>query len=73
MQQLCTKIEELNISQKIKKILKDNKIITASDLCSYSRLELMELGIKNSGITEITISLQLLGLDIKPKYKSVKK
>lgn len=70
---LCTKIDKLNISKATMDILKNNEIKTAKDLSDCSRIELMELGIEKAGILEVIISLQLLGLNIKPKYKSVLK
>lgn len=72
MQDLCTKIDMLNISKETMDILKNNQVETVKDLCNLTRAELMELGIEKVGISEIIVSLQLLGLDIKPKYKDGK-
>lgn len=71
MKDLCTKIEKLNIGKITINILKNNEIITVKALSNCTRAKLKELGIERVGLMEIIISLQLLGLDIKPKYKSV--
>lgn len=71
MQDLCTKIEKLNIGKVTMNILKNNEIKTVKDLCDCTRVKLIKLGIERAGVIEIMISLQLLGLDIKPNYKRV--
>lgn len=61
-------ITTLNLDKKIIKLLKDNNVNTIYELCKFSRMELSELGMQNSQITDITIALQLLGLDLKKNH-----
>ena len=61
-------ITTLNLDKKIIKLLKDNNVNTVYELCKFSRMELSEIGIQNSQITDITIALQLLGLDLKKNH-----
>lgn len=60
-------IEELALDSKILKILKDNNINTVEDIWVLKRKNLKDFGIKDSDITQITIKLQLYGLDLNKK------
>lgn len=73
MQNSNMRIEELNnIGKETKDILKKENVEIVSDLCDCTRTELVDYGIYNTGINEIHVALQLLGLDIRPTYKSKK-
>lgn len=58
-------INELKLNKNINKILQENNINKVIDLCTYSRLELIDLGLKSTQINDIMVALQLLGLDLK--------
>ena len=60
-------IEELALDSKVLKILKDNNISTIEDIWVLKRKDLKDMGIKDSDITQITIKLQLYGLDLNKK------
>ena len=60
-------IEELALDSKVLKILKDNNINTVEDIWVLKRKDLKDFGIKDSDITQITIKLQLYGLDLNKK------
>ena len=60
-------IEELALNEKILKILKDNNINIVEELWVLKRKDLKDFGIKDSDITQITIKLQLYGLDLNKK------
>ena len=60
-------IEELELDSRILKILKDNNINTVEDIWLLKRKDLKDFGIKDSDITQITIKLQLYGLDLNKK------
>lgn len=60
-------IEELELDSKVLKILKDNNINTVEDIWVLKRKDLKDFGIKDSDITQITIKLQLYGLDLNKK------
>lgn len=64
MKCLEDKIETLNLSKKINKILKDNSIIYIKDLWVLNRKELKSFNLKDSEIKDIIIALQLQGLDL---------
>lgn len=64
MKCLEDKIETLNLSKKINKILKDNSIIYIKDLWILNRKELKSFNLKDSEIKDIIIALQLQGLDL---------
>lgn len=61
-------VETLSLTKGITKTLKDNNINTIYELCKFSRMELSSIGLANSQITDITIALQLLGLDLKKNH-----
>lgn len=58
-------VSELKIKKDVKEILVNNNINTIYDVCTYSRLELSEIGLNNTQVNDIIVSLQLLGLDLK--------
>ena len=60
-------IEELALDSKVLKILKDNNINTVEDIWVLKRQNLKAFGLKDSDITQITIKLQLYGLDLNKK------
>ena len=60
-------IEELELDSKVLKILKENNINTVEDIWVLKRKDLKDFGIKDSDITQITIKLQLYGLDLNKK------
>ena len=60
-------IEELDLNEKVLNILKDNNINLVEELWVLKRKDLKDFGIKDSDITQITIKLQLYGLDLNKK------
>ena len=60
-------IEELALNENIYKTLKENNINIVEELWTLKRKELKDLGIKDSEISQITIKLQLYGLDLNKK------
>lgn len=63
-------IKILNISNKIIEQLKNNDILYIKDLWKKNRKELKDIGLKDSDINNISIRMQLIGLDINKKiYK----
>ena len=60
-------IEELELNDKVLKVLKDNNINLVEELWVLKRKDLKDFGIKDSDITQITIKLQLYGLDLNKK------
>ncbi|MBP3255999.1 MAG: hypothetical protein J6M60_05880 [Clostridia bacterium] len=61
-------VEELSINQNAINTLEENNINTVCDICKNSRIELTGMGLSNSQINEITVFLQLQGLDLKPNH-----
>jgi len=66
---LNNKIESLSFSNDILNKLKENNINSVIDLCSFNRKQLKNCNFTLSEIKEITIKLQLNGLDLSKKYK----
>ena len=64
MNSLEDKIENLNLSKNINKVLKDNNINYIKDLWQLNRKQLKSLKLKDNEIKDIIISLQLQGLDL---------
>ena len=62
---LESNITELKLKKDINKILQENNIEKVYDVCTYSRLELVNLGLSSSQVNDVSVSLQLLGLDLK--------
>ena len=60
-------IEELDLNDKVLTTLKENNIIKVEDLWILKRQNLKSFGLKDSDITQITIKLQLYGLDLNKK------
>jgi len=60
-------IEELKLSDKIFKILKDKNLNIVEDLWILKRKELKEYGLSDSEISQIAIKLQLYGIDLGKK------
>ena len=67
MNSLEDKIEKLDLSKNINKILKDNNIVYIKDLWLLNRKKLKELNLKDKDIKAIIIALQLQGLDLNKK------
>lgn len=62
---LESNITELKLKKDINKILQENNIEKVYDVCTHSRLELVNLGLSGSQVNDVIVSLQLLGLDLK--------
>lgn len=60
-------IKVLDLDKSVIKILNDNEIVIIRNLWEKNRKTLKELGLKDSEIKQITIKLQLLGLDLNKK------
>lgn len=57
-------IKILDLDKQISDLLKKNDIVTIENLWVLNRKKLKELGLKDNEIKQITIKLQLLGLDL---------
>ena len=60
-------IEELKLGDKIFKSLKDNNLNIVEDVWNLKRKELKELGLSDSEISQISIKMQLYGIDLGKK------
>lgn len=60
-------IEELELTENVMKELKNNDVNTIEDLWNLKRKDIKDFGIKDSDISQITIKLQLYGLDLNKK------
>lgn len=58
-------IDRIDINVNILNLLKENGIITISDLCSKSKTDLKNITLSIQEINKIQIELQLLGLNLK--------
>lgn len=61
-------ISTLNLGKGLVTKLKENDINSVYDLCTFSRMELSNIGLENPQITNITVELQLLGIDLKKNH-----
>lgn len=61
-------ISSLNLSKKISEILKNDNINNINDLWIKNRRYLKDLGITDKEIKEITIKLELNGLDLNKRF-----
>ena len=61
-------VVELSINQNAINTLEQNNINTVYDICKNSRMELTSMGLSNSQVNEISVFLQLQGLDLKPNH-----
>ena len=61
-------ISSLNLDNKLKIILKNNNINNIEDLWIKNRKNLKDLGITDKEIKEITIQLELNGLDLNKRF-----
>lgn len=61
-------VDVLKLENKTVNVLNKNNINTVLNLCNYSRMELLELGLKNEQINSIIVKLQLKGLDLKKNH-----
>lgn len=61
---LVKNVDILDVDKSIIDTLKNNEIITIGNLWELNRKKLKELGLKDNEIKQITIQLQLLGLDL---------
>jgi len=63
-------IETLNIDIKTRKILSENKITYIEDLWNLKKQDLKKIGLNDYQINQISIKLQLIGMDLNHKiYK----
>ena len=60
-------IEELALNNSLTNLLKENNINTIEELWQLKRKDLKEMNVKDSDICQITIKLQLYGLDLNKK------
>ena len=60
-------IEDLGLESKITTVLKANKVEKIEDIWTKKRKEVKEYGFSDSEIMQITIKLQLYGLDLNKK------
>lgn len=58
---------ELQLTAKVFDVLKENSINTVEDLWILKRQDLKNLKLSDSDINQITIKLQLVGLDLNKK------
>lgn len=61
------KVETLNLSKNIVKTLHNNDINYIKDIWVMNRKDLKKIGLKDSEIKDIIISMQLQGLDLNEK------
>lgn len=64
---LSEMIEILKLNNKILTTLKTNNINTVEDLWNLKRKEVKDFGLSDSEISQITIQLQLYGIDLNKK------
>ena len=62
-----TKLKDLKLDDSALRILDENEIFTLEDVWHYKRIELKKLGIADSQINQIRITLQLMGKDLNKK------
>ena len=58
-------IDRIDINMNILNLLKENGVITISDLCSKSKTDLKNLTLSFEEINKIQVELQLMGLNLK--------
>lgn len=63
-------IEILDLDKSIVDLLHKNEIVTIENLWVLNRKKLKEMGLKDNEIKQITIKLQLLGLDLNKRVYS---
>lgn len=63
-------INILDLDKELEDILRKNNIVTIGDIWIMNRKKLKELGFKDNDIKQITIKLQLLGLDLNKRIYS---
>lgn len=61
-------IKTLKLDKNIKNKLKEININTIFELCNYSKMELTSTGLTNPQVNDISICLQLIGLDLKKNH-----
>lgn len=67
MNNITEDISKLKLPESTILKLKDNNIITINDIWILNRKELKSIGLNDSEINKIIISLQLIGLDLNRK------
>lgn len=67
MNNITEDISKLKLPESTILKLKDNNIITINDIWILNRKELKSIGLSDSEINKIIISLQLIGLDLNKK------
>lgn len=65
---LTEPVSTLQLDRKIKAKLKEQEINTVLELCNYSKMELTKKGLTNVDVNDISICLQLIGLDLKKNH-----
>ncbi len=60
-------LEELKLDNKVFKILKDNNVNIVEDVWMKTRKELKSFGLTDADISQISIKLQLYGIDLNKK------
>lgn len=63
-------IKILDLDKEIEEILRKNNIATIENIWVMNRKKLKELGLKDNDIKQVTIKLQLLGLDLNKRIYS---
>lgn len=65
---LTEPVSTLQLDRKIKAKLKELEINTVLELCNLSKMELTKMGLTNVDVNDISICLQLIGLDLKKNH-----
>lgn len=65
-------INILDLDKSIVEVFRKNDIVTIEQLWVLNRKKLKELGLKDNEIKQITIKLQLLGLDLNKRVYNLK-
>lgn len=63
-------IKILDLDKEIEEVLRKNNIVTIENIWVMNRKKLKELGLKDNDIKQVTIKLQLLGLDLNKRIYS---
>ena len=61
-------IEKLNLKKDIEEILKENNILKINQLVNKTKTNLKTIGLLGYQISEIEITLQLVGYDLKGNH-----
>lgn len=58
-------VDRIDINVSILNLLKENGVLTISDLCHKSKIDLKNLTLSFEEINKIQVELQLMGLNLK--------